>query len=528
MTINAQNMRPDDLARLQRSHLGMASWQAARQHVAARRYQPAITSYQNLLKQYPGAAPLWAEMAYAAWSDLDFAMAGESADRCKQLASGNAELLNSLGNLYSQLGRMNEAEDCFQKAVAADPASAPARFVLSSWFERTRRLDAAWEMNDALLAKTPQDPRALCFRAFLLHRRKQNAEAEAALHDLLVNETAMPKQVCGDAWQLRGVVLDALGQYTRALDALQRAKEIRASLVNVAGLEQMFDTIDRNRRQMLSELTADTIRRWRGETPPAATPAPLAFLGGAPRSGTTLLEQIIGAHPDIQVFDEPESFTREILGPMRLLSTSGLTLKIVDETSANARAVFVERYFKSLLLGGTPRENVRLLLDKNPSTTAWLPLWLRLFPQSKIVIALRDPRDVLISCFFQNVTAEWGVVCYRSLERTSKFYSGCLDVWLRLRDLGGFDWIESRYEDVVANLEREGRRVMDFLGVQWDPAQATFFEFARSKYVSSPTYTEVTQPVYRRAVKRWENYAAALAPLEPVLERYLKALGYTQ
>ena len=112
--------------------------------------------------------------------------------------------------------------------------------------------------------------------------------------------------------------------------------------------------------------------------------------------------------------------------------------------------------------------------------TASLHIWLRLFPRSKVIIALRDPRDIIVSCYFQNLTLTAANVNFLSLERTARFYADCMDVWLRLRELGGFEWIETRYEDVVANLETEGRRVTSFLGLPWHEAQATYYETARA------------------------------------------------
>jgi hypothetical protein len=102
-----------------------------------------------------------------------------------------------------------------------------------------------------------------------------------------------------------------------------------------------------------------------------------------------------------------------------------------------------------------------------------------------------------------------------------------MDVWLRLRELDGFEWIETRYEDVVGNLEREGRRVTNFLGLPWRADQAAYYETSRRKFVHSPTYDEVTKPVYTRAVKRWESYAEAMAPLQARLEPYLRNFGYS-
>ena len=245
------------------------------------------------------------------------------------------------------------------------------------------------------------------------------------------------------------------------------------------------------------------------------------------RSGTTLMEQILGAHPQVLVFDEPHAFPIEVVDTLPPPRSRLLTLQALNNLTAPQRARMTARYFKNLLRETTDDPGPRLLLDKNPSLTSWLYVWLRLFPQSKVVIALRDPRDVLISCFFLNIPETWGIVSFFNLERSVKYYSDCMDVWLRLRELGGFDWIETRYEDVVANLETEGRRVTNFLGLPWHEAQGVYYERAARKFVNAPTYNDVTKPVYNRAVGRWQHYAEALAPLQPALARYCQAFGYS-
>jgi hypothetical protein len=118
-------------------------------------------------------------------------------------------------------------------------------------------------------------------------------------------------------------------------------------------------------------------------------------------------------------------------------------------------------------------------------------------------------------------------VNFLSIERTVKHYTDLMDVWLRLRDLGGFDWLETRYEDVVENVEEEGRRVTGFLGLGWDPQQANYFETSRRKFLYAPTYHDVTQPIYRKAVGRWQRYAEALEPVRQTLAPYCRAFDYT-
>jgi hypothetical protein len=250
-------------------------------------------------------------------------------------------------------------------------------------------------------------------------------------------------------------------------------------------------------------------------------------LGGHPRSGTTLLEQILDANPEVLAFDEPVAFNQEITGHFNPPATPGQTpSQALDTLSAVRRVEMRRRYVKSLLREIPGEPAARVLLDKNPSPTTSLNIWLRVFPELKVIIALRDPRDVIISCFFLNIMLNTTNVNFLSLERTMKHYADLMDVWLRMRELGGFDWIETRYEDIVVNMEKEGRRATEFLGLTWHPNQARFHETARQKVLYAPTYHDVTQPVYNRAVGRWERYADALQSFEAQLAPYLKAFGY--
>jgi tetratricopeptide (TPR) repeat protein len=527
MTKMANNDPMYDLARLQRWPQAMGSWQNAQQFLRAGQHAPALARYRDLVQQFPGVPQLWAELGSAAAGDLDFALANQAFQRAMELAPADANLLVFLFTQYYQLRRLEQALACLKRAVEAAPSSASVRLTLASWLERNRRLDEAWECVETCLARHPGDVQALYFKAFLLHRKGLDGEAETALRNLLKSNPLPPLDVQCDAHHLLGIVLDALGQYAEALICLGRAKTLRRQTMNAAAFEQASDKLDQARRELLAQLTPETLRRWREESAAAPCPHPLALLGGAMRSGTTLIEQILGAHPDTLVFDESMTSLKELLGPLQPPPPArGLTLKSLNALTAAGRARLTGRYFKSLLRETEENPGSRLLLDKNPSATAWLHVWLRLFPQSKVIIALRDPRDVIISCYFQNILAEWGIVSFFSLERTARFYSSCMDVWLRLRELGGFDWIETRYEDVVANLEGEGRRVTNFLGLPWHEAQAAYYKTAGGKFVHAPSYNEVTQPVYNRAVGRWQHYAGALAPLQARLEPYFRAFGY--
>ena len=284
---------------------------------------------------------------------------------------------------------------------------------------------------------------------------------------------------------------------------------------------------NRQRRDFLALLKQSDIVRWRISTPAGLASQRLAFLGGHPRSGTTLLQQILDSHPAILAFDEPDAFGPAILNELAPRGIQSPPTPTSLGRIGNHRVKELrERYLKTLLRQLQPPTDASVLLDKDPSATASLHFWLRVFPEMKVLIALRDPRDVIISCFFQNQALTSSNVNFLSLESAARHYADMMDVWLRLRDLGGFDFLESRYEDVVGNLEAEGLRVMQFLGLEWLPQQAQFHQRASEKILYAPTYHEVTKPVHSKVVGRWQNYAEALAPIQSKLARYCEAFGY--
>lgn len=514
------------LAQLQHNPRDLARWQQARRHLLSGEGGLALPIYRELVGRYPAAAELWFELGNAAAGALDFSLAHQAYTRSMELAPGNAPLHVSIGQQYQGLRRLDEARACYERAVCVDPESVDARISLAVWFEKERRFEEAWENVERCLARYPRDDQARYFRAFLLHRQGRNLEAETSLRDLIRDDPGYP-YVKYASRHLLGVVLDQLGQYAEAMRWLCESKALVRQLTDIGLLEREYDRAAARRSELARRVAPDMIRRWREEPPLSTASWQLAFLGGHPRSGTTLLEQILDAHPAVRAFDEPEAFDREIARqvlPAHIASSEAI--RKLDGLAAPTRANLRQRYTLSLLREGEVPLTTRVLLDKNPSPTASLPLWLRVWPELKVIVALRDPRDVVISCFFLNLMLNGINANYLSLERTVKHYEDLMGIWLRMRETSGFQWVESRYEDVVSNLEGEGRRVTEFLGLTWHGDQAHYYETARRKWLVAPTYHDVTQPVYRRAVGRWERYAEALEPFLPRLAPFCAAFGY--
>ena len=183
-------------------------------------------------------------------------------------------------------------------------------------------------------------------------------------------------------------------------------------------------------------------------------------------------------------------------------------------------------YFHSMELNiGRPIAG-RLLIDKNPGFNYLIPAFIRTFPETKFLIALRDPRDVVLSCFMQPQPLNAVTAAYLTLEKTAEDYAAVMGVWRTFAPLLAGHYLEVRYEEMVADLESVARKTLDFLGVPWDDRVLGFDQHAREKVVRSPTYADVTQPIYKRAQGRWRNYQKYLEPHLEKLEPFVKAFGY--
>jgi hypothetical protein len=250
------------------------------------------------------------------------------------------------------------------------------------------------------------------------------------------------------------------------------------------------------------------------------------LLTGFPRSGTTLLEQVLDAHPDVVSSEEKEVFGAKVLPLLGKGAPPGAPLApLLDELAADRIAAAREIYLAAMqAMLGEPI-GPRLHLDKNPALTPMIPAMRRVFPELKLLVALRDPRDVVVSCFLRWLPLNPMSVWFLTLERTVDRYVNDINGWLRVRDMLG-DWTEIRYEDLVADLPGQARRALDLLGVAWDDAVLDYRRRHMTRPVLSPTYEDVAKPVHTGAIGRWRRYERHLAPLVHRLAPFVKRLGY--
>jgi Tfp pilus assembly protein PilF len=489
----------------------------ARQFLLTNDFAQALVRYEKLTRQYPNVPALWLEYGNAAARLRKTERATSAWNQALKLSPQNAELISLIGHQYQGLRLPERARACFAQAAAVDPRGINPRISLAVLLEQQHQLDAARVAVDECLAINPRDDQARYFSAVIDRRENKLNEAERGLRDLIASDPKHPYVRYACRYEL-AQLCDRTDRFDEAMRLLCEAKDIVRALTDTSLLIRGYDLESAGARRFISGLPKDILHKWDGFFPERKRERipPLAFLGGHPRSGTTLLEQILDAHPGIAALDEPSAYV-EVLQPAFHASR---------QHSSHRLNILRRLYVEALQEGLGANALGKLLVDKNPSPTAGLPVWLRVFPELRVIIALRDPRDVVISCYFQNIPLNTVNVNFLSLERVARHYANLMDIWLAVRQWEGFAWLETKYEDIVAGMEKEGRRVTEFLGLQWDEAQARFYEKSRAKQFYSPTYQDVTRPVYQRSVARWRAYEKYLAPILPVLAPYCREFGY--
>jgi len=280
-------------------------------------------------------------------------------------------------------------------------------------------------------------------------------------------------------------------------------------------------------KEMERTITTAVLDRWRADAAKLQPLRRIALLCGHPRSGTTLLEQVLDAHTDITSAEETKMMHDDAYLPLIRDFPEGTSiLQALDSVPPSLICHARENYFRCIELFLRRKIGSRLLVDKNPALNLMIPMVVRVFPETKFIVALRDPRDVVVSCFMQALPLTPISSSYLSIEGTVNQYASVMGFWLEMLPRMGDQWMHVRYEEMVDDLPSVARSVLGFLGVGFEDNVLKFYEHARTKRVNSPSHADVLKPLYRTAVGRWRNYEKYLGPYMAGLERFLKAFNY--
>ncbi|MCP4235162.1 MAG: tetratricopeptide repeat protein [Aestuariibacter sp.] len=424
--------------------------------------------------------------------------------------------------LFSQ-DRNEEAREVYRQAEGIIQPSVPFYLAWSSLEEHTHNLVEAESLAKKAAEYSAGDVSIAVARSTLARRRK-DYQAAIEILDSIDIEAAKSNRVKVNYLFEQGMVLDKLGRYAEAFTAYDAANQSK-NIVTGTEYDESRDLKQlASRREVFSEANCLQLAAIASQLPKPDV-API-FILGFPRSGTSLLEQILGSHAEIEPAGEL-SFIHELgQGQCTEVLQSALQYPacLVDPNSPLTQKSVLElrEYYLSRMMAlGVAHDGTQWVTDKMPHNSIHMGLIALLFPRSPIIHISRHPLDSCLSTYFSN----FGGHRYTSnLENTAKHYQNVMEGIEHFKKVLKMRFIEIRYQDLVDDQEAVVQKLLEFIGVVWDDNCLQHHKSAR--VVRTASYEQVTQKVYRSSLARYINYWDAVQPCIPIVKPTIDRFNY--
>jgi len=329
-------------------------------------------------------------------------------------------------------------------------------------------------------------------------------------HLLKIEVDNSPLEISIPASEQLGKTYDRLGDYDSAFSSFL-AMNNRV----IAALDK-GDSLTKALTNKLSDLN----KFWEGTDNVPMAPIPcnqkISFLIGFPRSGTTLLDTILRGHPDIIVIEE-KPILGDLITRFKIDETPDALSRMTNDDIKTLRTSYLE------LIAAEADTDIsgKLVVDKFPLNIQHAGLIKCLFPEAKIIFALRDPADCVLSCFMQNFTLNTAMASFLSIEQAGATYDAVMDLWTNYEARLDLNTHYLKYEDLVSDLPRTIKPLLAFLNMPWVESMSDYQKTAtQRKNINTPSYDQVTQPLYSQAKQRWRRYESHLAPILPLMRKW--------
>ncbi len=492
---------------------------AARQREG--RLAEACALYERAVALAPGDPNGWAALAGCLLLARRPQAAIETCEAGLRRLPRAAVLHAARGRILQSLSRVAEATAAFRQALALDEGAAEARLGLALQAIEAGDWDAASTLAAPLLAAPNHGVQVDWMGARIAFGLGDFATVLARTGPMLA-AGGLSLDQRAEASLLMGEALDGLGRSVEAFRAFSEGKAyLRAFYAErAAGREGEVDKL----RRLAAWFRAADPAPWR-VSPAGAHTGPgvraHAFLVGFPRSGTTLLEQALAGHPDLVALEEPPT----LADAYDAFLTTPQGLERLERMTAAEAAHWRGVYWRVVAELGVAATD-KVFLDKAPAGTLYLPLIAKLFPEAKILFAVRDPRDVVLSCFRQSFQMNALTYAFTDLAETARCYAAAMDLATVYREALPIAPMEVRYERLIDDFEGELARIAGFLGLGPTPGMLDVAATASRRVVRTPSAPQVRAGLNRRGLGRWRAYATELEPVMPILTPWIERLGY--
>ena len=462
------------------------------------KWNQAISHYRLAIKLKPDFAEAYANLGNALMDQDQGPKYGEEAAACFRQAlrfrPDDPGIHINLATVLTDLGRDQEAEASYRRALELKPGHTAATAGLAMLLERRGDFGVASTLVGPLVDAGTTDVLLLLSQAVLLRHQDRRTDAVALLEQCLQQPMENKRRV--EVHFALGKLYDELRRYEQAFHHFLQANTLDAKEFNGQEVARQFDAF-----------AAAFAPQRIGQRPRASNRSRLpVFIVGMPRSGTSLVEQILASHPLVHGAGELIDIHDIASQLPALLGTSNPYPQCLDDLTRRNIDPIAQRHLDRL--ARLSHDAVRVT-DKMPHNFMALGLIDLLFPGARVIHCLRDPIDTCLSIYFQRFNDFHGYA--RDLESLGKYYRQYLRLMAHWKTVLRIPLMDIQYEELVDNQEELSRKMLEFCELKWDDRCLRFHESGR--LVMTMSYDQVRRPMYRKSVARWKNYEQFLEPL---------------
>lgn len=425
------------------------------------------------------------------------------------------------GQSFEKGGAISDAGRDYEHALTLDPDSAITLAALASIHARQGRPAEASELAEHALKIEPGNLLAANALAQIALEERRAGDAVSLLEPLAARD-AGPRDTMVNTLTLLGDALEGMGRYDEAYAAYARAQSVFRQFHAQRLGDEAGSSVDFLERVAGSLAKAD-LSAWDEAGHPLAGEGPSThvFLTGYPRSGTTLAENILASLPGAVAIEE-----RPTLGltDQTFLSREDGISSLGSASTEKLEELRADYWQRATRAAGRALDG-SLFVDMDPFKGPRLPAISRLFPQAKVVITRRDPRDVVWSCFHTSFAFNAGTMAFTSLESTARHYAASWEITEKALARLPIDWFELRYESLVRDFDETTQALCAFLGAEWSEELRSFDRTAQRRGVTTASATQVRRGLYDGS-GGWRRYEKYLAEIEPILAPWIEKFGY--
>jgi tetratricopeptide (TPR) repeat protein len=455
----------------------------------------AISYYKRALKMNPNIASAHQDIGAIYMNQGQTDLAEASYKKALKIAPENIAVYLEIGQLYLRTNYIDMARESFEKALSMQPDNIDVLTSIAQLKEQSGEVQAAYELIASHIDKGVNHVDMSILFSRLCKHVDRCDDAARYLEQLLAHSEDTVIRKCKLNFAL-GRLYDNLGRYDEAFKCYKKGNDLKGNSFNQVEHTFCIDTLikycDWNFFLNAPRSTQSTERP--------------VFIVGMPRSGTTLTEQILCSHPEVFGAGEILAFPNIIMNLPRHLGAGS----VYPDNLKNLTTTILDNFSNTYLGEINKLDDIApRVLDKTLANFLYIGLISLMFPNAKIIYCKRDPRDTCLSIYFQNfddshnysTTLENIGFYYEEYDRLMKHWKSILNIPI----------MEVQYEDVVKDQEMMSRKLIDFVGLEWDESVLMFYDNKRS--VVTASYDQVRQKIYTKSTERWKKYEKHLAPL---------------